>query len=202
MAESGERFSKVMSAIDAANSCDPRVIEVDGKRESAELIYGRRMTDTLARMVPEPSDCLRIAARGQHIERWKMPRSTYPMGRAGYLQWRRHQRDLQARRLGELMTEAGYGADAIGRVGVLIRKENMKADAEVQMFEDVICVTFLQYYLPDFSTKVDEEKLAGILAKTWNRMAEIGRQHALKLDLPPAVPYLLKRGLAQLDSKD
>jgi hypothetical protein len=202
MAEYGERFSKVISAIDAANSCDPRIVEVDGRQESAELIYGRRMTDTLTRMVPEPSECLRIAARGQHIERWKMPRSTYPMGRAGYLQWRRHQRDLQARRLGELMTEAGYGADAIGRVGVLIRKENMKADAEVQMFEDVICVTFLQYYLPDFSTKVDEEKLAGILAKTWNRMAEIGRQHAMKLDLPPAVPYLLKLGLAQLDSKD
>ena len=199
MAEFNGRFAKVMSAIDAANACDPRMIEVDSRQQPGELVYGNRITDTLTRMVSEPSECLRIAVRGQHIERWKIPRASYQTGRAGYLQWRRDQRDSQAHRLGELMAVAGYDADTIGRVGVLIRKERMKTDAEVQLLEDIICVTFLQYYLPDFSTKVDEDKLGGILAKTWGRMSELGHQYALKLDLPPDVTRLLERGLGSTE---
>jgi len=200
MTEPGERFTKVISAIDAANARDPRVVEVGGRQEPGELIYGKRMTDTLARMVAEPSECLCISARGQHLERWKIPRATYPAGRPGYLRWRRVQREHQARRLGELMAAAGYDADAIARVGVLIRKEKMKTDAEVQLLEDVICVTFLEHYLPRFMSKVEEEKLADILAKTWGRMSELGHQHALQLDLPPAVPRLLGLGLARLNA--
>ncbi len=201
MADAAERFEQVIAAIDTVNACDPRTILVDGVAQPIELVYSRRITDTLLRMVPAPSEGLRIAVRGQHIERWKIPRTTYPTGRAGYLQWRRHQRENQAQRLGELMAEVHYGPEDIARVGVLIRKENMKSDAEVQTFEDVICVTFLEYYLPDFSSTVDEDKLAGILAKTWNRMSELGHQHALQLDLPPIVPRLLERGLTQQNAK-
>lgn len=192
-------FAKVISAIDAANACDPRMTEIASRQEPSELVYGRRMTETLERLVANPSECLRIAARGQHIERWKMPRTDYPPGRAGYLRWRRDQREYQARRLGEIMASAGYAADAIDRVGVLIRKERMKTDAEVQLFEDIICIMFLEHYLPTFMTKVEEDKLADILAKTWTRMSEFGRQNALKLALPPAVPALIERGLAKLN---
>ncbi len=198
MAEPGDRFTKVIAAIDAANACDPRMVEIDGRQEPAELIYGQRMTETLTRMAPDATECLRIAARGQHIERWKLPRRTYPEGRAGYLQWRKDQRKYQAMRLGELMAAEGYGADDIARVGVLIRKERMKIDADVQMLEDVICVMFFEHYLREFMTRVEEEKLADILAKTWNRMSELGHQHTLKLELPPLVPQLLKRRLERL----
>jgi hypothetical protein len=41
------------------------------------------MSETLARMAPNASEHLRIAARGQHIERWTSPRTKYPSGRAG-----------------------------------------------------------------------------------------------------------------------
>jgi hypothetical protein len=99
------------------------------------------------------------------------------------------------------MTAEGYAPDQIARVGVLIRKENMKADAEVQMLEDIICVTFLQYYLSEFSTKVEQDKLAGILAKTWNRMSDFGHGHAKQLKLPAEVHALLERGLAQHKAK-
>ena len=177
------------------------MVGIDGRQEPVELVYGRRITETMLRMVVEPSVHLRIAVRGQHIERWKIPRASYPEGRAGYHSWRRRQRDHQARRLGEIMAEAGYEPDAIARVGTLIRKENMKGDAEVQTLEDIICVTFLQYYLPDFSTKVDTDKLAGILAKTWRRMSVHGHEHALRLDLRPEVHRLLQRGLHELETK-
>jgi len=196
-----EKLARVISEIDAANARDPRLIDINGSREPAELVYGRRITGTMLRMVADPSVHLQIAVRGQHIERWKIPRATYPQGRAGYLSWRRYQREQQARRLGEIMAEAGYGPETIARVGTLIRKEKMKSDAEAQTLEDVICVTFLQYYLPDFSTKVDEDKLAGILAKTWKRMSAHGHEHALRLDLRPEVHRLLQCGLHELESK-
>jgi Domain of unknown function (DUF4202) len=42
-------------------------------------------------------------------------------------------------------------------------------------------------------SKTDEDKLAGILAKTWSKMSPFGREQALKLPLPPAAAELLER---------
>src|SRR5215831_16240507 len=123
MPEHSGRLADVIAAIDAANARDPHTVEVDGRREPAELVYGRRMSETLARIAPAASEPLTIAVRGQHIERWTSPRKAL--------------QEFHARRLGEIMTAAGYGADAIGRVGALIRKERLKLDTEVQMLEDV-----------------------------------------------------------------
>jgi len=66
------------------------------------------------------------------------------------------------------------------------------------MLEDVACLVFLAHYLDDFMGKTDQDKLAGILAKTWNKMSPLGHEQALRLALPPAVPALLEQGLARL----
>jgi hypothetical protein len=200
MGEDGRRLEDVIAAIDTANARDPSTIEVDGRREPAELVYGRRMSATLARLAPAASEPLRIAARGQHIERWTSPRRGYPEGRVGYLRWRKDLQDFHARRLGEIMSVKGYDASAIARVGTLIRKAKLKSDAEVQMLEDVACIVFLEHYLGDFLRKTDEDKLAGILAKTWSKMSPSGREQAQKLALPQPVPTLLEQGLARLRS--
>jgi Domain of unknown function (DUF4202) len=194
----GNRLAQVIAAIDAANARDPGTIEVDGAREPAELVYGRRMSETLARMAPAASEHLRIAARGQHVERFTSPRASYPEGRVGYLKWRNDLKQFHARRLAEMMAAAGYGTDDIGRVGALVRKERLKSDAEVQMLEDVVCVVFLEHYLGDFLKKTDPDKLAGILAKTWSKMSPLGHDEARRLALPPGVPALLELGLARL----
>ena len=198
MGEDGTRLKDVIAAIDAANGRDPNGIEVEGRDEPAELVYGRRMSAALARLAPAASEPLRIAARGQHIERWTSPRRGYPEGRVGYLRWRKDLQDFHARRVGEIMMTAGYDAAATARVGALIRKEKLKSDAEVQMLEDVACIVFLEHYLGDFLRKTDADKLAGILAKTWNKMSPLGRKEAEKLALPPPVPTLLEQGLARL----
>jgi hypothetical protein len=57
---------------------------------------------------------------------------------------------------------------------------------------------FFEHYLTGFVTRVDEEKLAGILAKTWNRMSEHGHETVLQLNLPAGVPALLEYGLNRL----
>lgn len=194
------RLAAVLAAIDAANARDPNQIEIEGRREPAELVYGRRMSETLARLSPDASPHLRIAARGQHIERWTSPRKTYPEGRAGYLKWRNDLKEFHARRLGEIMSDAGYAAEDAARVGALVRKERLKRDAEAQMLEDVICVVFLTHYIGDFRPKTDDDKLADILAKTWAKMSPLGHAHALKLSLGPDIPRLLEQGLAQRDA--
>jgi hypothetical protein len=195
MSEDGTRLAEIIAAIDAANARDPNQVEVDGRPHPAELVYGRRMSATLARLAPAASEHLRIAARGQHLERWTSPRRGYPEGRAGYLRWRKDLQAFHARRIGEIMAGVGYDADAIARVGALIRKERLKSDAETQMLEDVACVVFLEHYLDDFLRKTDPDKLAGILAKTWSKMSPIGRDAAQKLALPAPVPMLLEQGL-------
>lgn len=200
MQDSDHRLTRVFAAIDAANARDPNVVEDDnGAQAPAELVYGRRMSATLASLFPDASEHLQIAARGQHIERWTSPRKSYPEGRAGYLRWRNDLKVFHARRLGDIMADAGYSQNDIDRVGALVRKERLRTDAEAQSLEDVVCLVFLKHYVGDFASKVDETKLGDILAKTWRKISEAGQKHALGLDLPPSIPTLLEAGLARLE---
>lgn len=198
MSNYGKRFDDVIAAIDDANARDPQNVEIGGRTIPAELLYGQRMSDALAAISPSASELLRIAVRGQHIERWTSPRSAYPSGRAGYLKWRNDLKEFHARRLGEIMTAAGYGSHDAARVGALVRKERLRSDPEAQTLEDMACIVFLTHYLADFMRKTDEAKLARILAQTWNKMSAQGRAHAGKLDLPSSVLALIKRGLEEI----
>ena len=113
MASADEMLIAAVAAIDAANARDPNTVEEGGERAAAELVYGQRMSEVLSRMAPAASPHLKLAVRGQHIERWTSPRKSYPEGRAGYLQWRQDLKAFHARRVGEIMLAAGYGADDI-----------------------------------------------------------------------------------------
>ncbi len=98
------RKQAVFDAIDAVNKQDPNL--EDG--QPAELLYGQRMSAELDRVFPDASEILQIAARGQHVERWKLARSEYPDGRAGYLAWRKAQGVHHAKVIAEMMSQAGY----------------------------------------------------------------------------------------------
>src|SRR5215471_5526400 len=128
MSDLGKRFDKVIAAIDDANARDPKIVQIDGVAVPAELLYGRRMSDALTGMAPNASELLRIAVRGQHIERWTSPRADYPPGRAGYLKWRNDLKEYRASRLGEIMTAAGNEPQDSARAGALFRKEELRSD--------------------------------------------------------------------------
>lgn len=169
-------LSTALAAIDAANAADPTL--EDGK--PAALLYGERMTAELTALYPDASEVLQIASRGQHIERWLLPRRDYPEGKAGYYAWRQEQGRRHGERVAGIMAEAGYDAEAQARVGVLLRKEGIKKDDEVQALEDVICFTFIRWYLQDFAATRSDDDLAKIVAKTARKMSASARVRALQ----------------------
>lgn len=169
------RLDRTLAAIDAANAADPDRSE----GAPAAFLYGTRMSVELDRLFPDASDELKVAARGQHIERWTSPRAAYPEGREGYLAWRRDLAAFHARRVGEIMAAEGYGEDSVERVGRMIRKEGIKRDAEVQALEDVICFTFLRWYFSPFAEGRDPAELERIVARTARKMSAGARARAL-----------------------
>lgn len=169
-------LNAAITAIDTANEADPTF----ENGQPAALLYGQRMTAELTTLYPDASDILKIAARGQHIERWKLPRAEFPEGKAGYYAWRQEQGRRHAARVADIMAAAGYDTAAQDRVGVLLRKENLKSDAEVQALEDVICFTFIRWYLAAFAETRSSDDLEKIVAKTARKMSKTARATALE----------------------
>jgi hypothetical protein len=195
MSADPERFTKAIQRFDAANAEDPHFEQVDGVSYPKELLYAQRMTTWLERFAPNASEALRLAARCQHIRRWVMPRSDYPMDRRGYLQWRTALAKFHAETAAEILRELGYDEGCIDRVQSLVRKEGLKRDPEVQCLEDVICLVFLESYCADFTMSHDAAKILPIIRKTWEKMSPAGREVALTLDLPIDVRRLVEAAL-------
>jgi len=189
-----DRLQCALSASDAANARDP-TLEAG---EPAELIYGRRMSETLAAFAPGPSEALQIAVRGQHIERWLHPRRAFPDGKAGYIAWRNAAKRRHAERVGEIMAACGYDDERIARAGALVRKEQLRTDAEAQIVEDVACLVFLSHYALSFAAKHAEEKVIDILVKTQRKMSARARAAAPGFGLPAPVLALYERSLRTL----
>ena len=66
------RLERALAEIDRINAEDPRAELVDGRTEPKELVYARRMSDTLAALAPEASEELTLATRAQHVARWRI----------------------------------------------------------------------------------------------------------------------------------
>jgi hypothetical protein len=190
------RLQSALSAIDDANACD--LSREAG--EPAELVYGRRMSEALAAFAPGASEALQIAVRGQHIERWLNPRRNFPDGKAGYIAWRNAAKRRHAERVAEIMGGCGYDDAAIARAGALVRKEQLRSDAEAQTLEDVACLVFLRYYAASFAAKHEEEKVLDILVKTQRKMSPRARAAAPGFGLPAPVLALYERALRALDA--
>jgi hypothetical protein len=185
--EPTQRYTAAIAAIDAANADNPRTIVVEGVTRPYEVVYSERMTRRLEAMYPEASELLRIAARGQHVRRFDIPRLRFPQGREGYNEWRRTCREYHAKLLREIMSRNGYDNQDIEQVAKLVRKEQLKKDKESQALENVVDVVFLEHYFDEFYGKYaqyDDAKVLDIIGKTLRKMSPKGHQAALALDLP------------------
>jgi hypothetical protein len=193
-----EYFQAAIAAFDKANMEDPNRETFDGKDYPKELLYAQRMTDMLERYAPEASEAVKLAVRAQHIQRWKTPRSSYPMDKQGYLQWRTGMYKFHADTAGRLMREAGYDDEMVERVKKIVGKKGLKVNPETQLMEDVVDLVFLEHYLTGFAAQhpeYDEAKWIPIIRKTWEKMSKRAHEFALsgKIRLPEAlVPLILK----------
>ena len=188
-------LARACAALDAANAADPKR-DPDGRADA--LRYADGISRWIPRLVAEPSPALLIAARGQHLERWAIPRSGFAMDKPGYFRWRKALQARQGQRARELL--AGLIDNAIReRVGLLVAKAAPPGDAEAQALEDAACLVFLQSEIADFAAQhrdYSADKYVDILRKTWAKMSAVGRQAALGLHLDEPFASLVKRALS------
>ena len=176
-----DRFQQLIQRIDQLNSQDPNTEVVEGAARPRELVYSQRLTNWVLRLNPDASEALRIAAHGQHIQRWTIPRSQYPMTRQGYLRWRETLKTFHAKTVGELMREVGYLAEMVQRVQQIIGKRQLPNDPDTQTLEDALCLVFLETQFAELRQKTPDEKMRDIVRKTWKKMSDRARQLALQL---------------------
>ncbi len=195
MAANPERFEAALRRFDEENARDPNTVLVDGRPQPRELIYARWLADWVLRLCPDASEALRLAARCQHLCRWMVPRQSYPMTRAGYLQWREGLKKFHAQKAGEILREVGYPAESIERVQHLNLKKGLPHDAETQVLEDALCLVFLERQLGGLADKTSDEKMINALQKAWRKMSPAGQAFARTLPLSPREKALLERAL-------
>lgn len=186
-----DAYARARELIDAAHNADPKKT-ADGR--AAELVYADRMEAWIGRLVADAPSLLRLAARCQHLERWSVPRASFPEGKSGYLQWRKSLYGKQAARAKELLLSAGVSATDAGEVATWVSKTGLKTNLGTQALEDAACLVFLENEIEAFAAQHADylpEKFVDILKKTWRKMSPAAQQAALGLDLPPAIASLV-----------
>lgn len=186
-----KKFEAAIRRFDEENGRDPN--QENG--QPRELLYAERLTNWVLRLSPNASEALRLAARCQHLCRWRIPRSDYPMTRPGYLKWRTDLKKFHAQHSGEILRKVGYDEDTIRRVQDLNLKKNFPADAECRVLEDALCLVFLEFQLSDLAAKTDDDKMVNALKKSWEKMTEAARAEALKLKYGEREMGLIQKAL-------
>ena len=190
------RFETAIALIDKANSEDINTYEVSGINYPKELLYSQRMTRKLLQFEPNASKALQIAARAQHICRWKIARDEYPIDRLGYLKWRETLKRMHGDLTTDILKQVGYDDQFTDRVKAIILKKLIKKNEESQSFEDTICLVFLDYYFEEFASKHNDEKVIDILKKTWIKMSDKGHEAALKIPFSEKSLVLVKQAIS------
>ena len=203
-----QRFETAIAHADALNQLDPNMDIVEGKQYPKERLYAERMSAMLQRYAPDASEALQLAARCQHIQRWKIARSSYPMTKVGYYQWRTELKSFHADVTRQVLAEAGYDQAVIDRVCALVKKAAPLSDAvgthEMQTLEDIVVLVFLESYLEPFVAShadYDQAKFIDILNKTLRKTSVKARQAALNmLTIAAGLRPLLEQLIIKMDA--
>ncbi len=185
-----ERYKTVIAFIDKENEKDPNKEVENGDEFPKELLYSIRMTSILDDYAPGAGEILHIAARGQHIKRWSVPREKYPEGKLGYHTWRRELTELHTEMLTTIMRQCGYSEEETGLIEIFLGKKELKSNPDSQLLQDVVSLVFLKHYALGFATKHTDKDIANILEKVKRKMSERAVEYARKIS-PGVVAGLL-----------
>jgi hypothetical protein len=183
------------SAIDRANADDPHTVVVRGVQRPKEQAHAELAVEWIRKLVAQPSDALLLAARGHHVRRWEIERASEPAGRAGYLKWKRRLQQHHADVLARVLGEAGVDVATVERVQVLVRKERLRADPEVQALEDALCLVFVETQFGALATQLGDDHMVEVVVKTLRKMTPAGRTAALGLPLDDRAQRIVGRAL-------
>ena len=193
------RLARAIEALDAANAEDPTQVELDGEPRPKELAHAELATRWVRRLRPAASNELLLAARGHHLRRWAVPRSSAPAGRAGYLRWRADLKQRHAEEVGAILQSAGYDDVAVERVGDTGRREGLSRDSDAQALEDALCLVFLETQYEELRGRMDVAQMENVLRRTWRKMSAAARELALALPLSEEGRTLVERAVAGTD---
>ena len=190
------QFAEAVVAIDTENAADPTSVVVRGSTHPLALIHGQLAAEWVERLHPEADETWLLAARAHHLRRWELPRMDYEPGRAGYLKWKRDQRERHATDVGSLLTEVEYGSDVIERVQALVRRDQLATDPGSQAVEDAACLVFIETQLADVATRLAHDHLIDVIRKTARKMSPEALAVAAHIPLGELEQSLLAAGLA------
>ncbi len=191
-----DAYQRARALIDSVHAADP-IKSAEGR--PAELAYADHIEKWVARIVPDADPLLLLAARCQHLERWSVPRGSFPEGKAGYLAWRRSLYVKQADRARALLLEAGLPPESAGNAATWVSKTGLKTNAGTQALEDAAVLVFLESEIQAFAAQHAEyprEKFVDILKKTWRKMSPRAQELARGLNLQDAIAALVREALA------
>lgn len=191
-----EIYSKARALIDQAHAADPKHT---ADERPAELVYADNMERWLVQVAPDATPILRLAARCQHLERWSVPRASFPLDKPGYHAWRKSLYKKQADRARELLLQAGVSAAEADEAATWVSKTGLKTNPGTQALEDAACLVFLDTEIAAFATQHAEytrEKYVDILRKTWRKMSPRAQELALTIAMPPDFAALVKEAVS------
>ena len=177
------RFARAVAAFTAVSAGDPAREIDEGEARPRELVQSERLVRWVQRLAPDACEALRLAAHCQHIGRFQLPRASYPDGRSGYLRWRSELARRHAETAHEILSSLGYDEATLEHVRRIVLKQNLSRDADVQLMEDALCLSFLEHELSEFAARHEDPKVVSILRKTWRKMSPRARDLALTLPL-------------------
>jgi len=189
------QFAQAVAAFDAYNAKDPNQEVVNGKSFPKEILYAQRMTDRLDQFAPGAKESVKLATRCQHIGRWEIARANYPMDKKGYMRWRSEETAHHAAIAEKILSDCGYDAETIEQVKSLVRKKELRSNADTQLLEDVVCLVFIEYYLEEFASKHESEKVIDIIRKTVKKMSPKAVESVSQLKLSGKIQSLLSKSL-------
>jgi tRNAThr (cytosine32-N3)-methyltransferase len=187
-----DAYACARESIDSVHSADPQRAP-DGR--PAELVYAERMEAWAGRLVPDAPPILRLAARCQHLERWSVPRTSYPDGKLGYFAWRKSLYHRQAERARQLLLAAGVADGEAADAANWVAKSGLKTNPGTQALEDAACLVFLENEIGAFAAQhaaYPREKFVDILRKTLRKMTPGAHELALGLPLAPAIAAFMQ----------
>ncbi|HUJ43587.1 MAG TPA: DUF4202 domain-containing protein [Opitutaceae bacterium] len=187
-----DAYARARELIDAAHGHDPQRTAAG---RPAELVYADRVEAWVLRLQPDAPPRMRLAARCQHLERWSVPRTSFPAGQAGYLAWRKLLYQRQADRARTLLRQAGAPAAEAEDVATWVSKRGLRTNVGTRALEDAACLVFLEHELAAFAARhadYPRQKLVAILRRTWRKMSPPAQAFARTLPLPPAIAGLVR----------